>query len=174
MPQPRKSGSSARKPRPGAAAPSDASRGREDQLADALSALRDLLSRGVVIAAERLQETVDDAARRGRMTRQDAEELAQNLLAIGRRQTQDTLREVEQLARRAPGGDRVLRTVDRVRRSAGLGPAFPVLGYDELTGAQIVERLAELSPAQLRTVRDHERRHANRASVLEALERRLA
>ena len=102
-----------------------------------------MLSKGVVITVDRLQETVDEAVRLGRMTREDAEELVRNLVDIGRRQTQDTLVEVESLlgtsatqtrrqvrarlksvgaaARQAPGGDRALRTVDRVRRAAGLG-----------------------------------------------------
>ena len=70
---------------------------REDQLHAAAASLRDLLSKGVVITADRLQETVDEAVRLGRMTREDAEELARNLVEIGRRQTQDTLAEVESL-----------------------------------------------------------------------------
>jgi polyhydroxyalkanoate synthesis regulator phasin len=168
---------------------------REDQLLAAIGSLRDMLSKGVVITSDRLQETVDEAVRRGRMTRQDAEELVQNLVAIGRRQSQDALAEIEDLversaketrrqararvksvgaaARRAPGTDRALRTVDRVRRAAGLGHAFPIIGYDELTSAQIKERLDDLNSAELRKVRDHERRNANRKSVLTAIERKL-
>ena len=167
----------------------------EDQLPAAAAALRDMLSKGVVITSDLLQETVDDAVRRGRMTRQDAEELAQNLVAIGRRQTLDALAELEGLversakqtrrqvdarvkgvsavARRAPGTDRALRTVDRVRRATGLGHAFPVTGYDDLTSAQVKARLDDLDPAELRKVRDHERRTANRKSVLTAIERKL-
>lgn len=227
MPQPKKSGSSARKPaqrkpaarktsaskparknataskpasraaKPGAATASagTGSAPREDQAQAALAALRDMLSKGIVITGDRLQETVDEAVRRGRMTRQDAEELVQNLYAIGRRQAQDTLTELESLvgrsaketrrqararvkdvgavARRAPGTDRALRTVDRVRRAARLGPSFPVIGYDDLTAAQVKERLEDLNPAELRKVRDHERRNANRKSVLTAIERKL-
>ena len=168
---------------------------REDQLMAAIASMRDLLSKGVVITAERLQETVDEAVRRGRLTRQDAEELVSNLVEIGRRQTRDALAEVESLvgrsaketrrvtrsrvksvgsaARRAPGTDRALRTVDRVRRAAGLGQSFPIIGYEDLTTAQVKERLGELDDAELRKVRDHERRNANRKSVLTAIERRL-
>jgi polyhydroxyalkanoate synthesis regulator phasin len=189
-------------PRPGEAAASasgdhetpDAKR-REEQLLEAIASLRDVLTKGVVITGDRLQETVDDAVTRGRMTRQDAEDLVQNLVSIGRRQSQDALAEIEDLvgrsatqtrraararaksvgaaARRAPGTDRALRTVDRVRRAAGLGHAFPIIGYDDLTTAQVKERLADLSAAELRKVRDHERRNANRKSVLTAIERRL-
>ena len=169
---------------------------REDQLMAAVMSLRDVLSKGVVITGERLQETIDETVKRGRMTRQDAEELVGNLVEIGRRQTQDALAEVESLigrsatqtrrmtrsraksvgavARRAPGTDRALRTVDRVRRAAGLGQSFPIIGYDDLTTAQVKERLTDLNDAELRKVRDHERRNANRKSVLTAIEKRLA
>jgi polyhydroxyalkanoate synthesis regulator phasin len=161
----------------------------------AIASLRDVLSKGVVITGERLQETVDEAVRRGRMTRQDAEELVGNLVEIGRRQAQDALAEAEGLlgrsasqtrratrsrvksvgsaARRAPGTDRALRTVDRVRRAAGLGQSFPVIGYEDLTTAQVKERLDDLDEADLRKVRDHERKNANRKSVLSAIDKRL-
>jgi hypothetical protein len=167
----------------------------DDALHAALAMVRDLLSRGVVISNDRLQETVEEAVRRGRMTRDDAEELVASLVQIGRRQTQDAIAELEvrversaaqtrrlagsrvrsvaAAARHAPGTDRALRAVDRARRAAGLGSPFPISGYDELTAAQVKERLAELSPAELRKVRDHERRNANRKSILAAIEKRL-
>ena len=230
MPQPKKPGSSGRKPparksaapkssrgpakpsaakgpagkRPPAAPSAGASAAREaraqqqreDQLHAAAASVRDLLSKGVVITVDRLQETVDEAVRLGRMTREDAEELVRNLVEIGRRQAQDTLGEVESVlgtsametrrqvrarlksvgaaARQAPGGDRALRTVDRVRRAAGLGSSLPIAGYDDLTTAQVKERLMSLDQAGLRKVRDHELRNANRKSVLTAIDKRLS
>jgi len=168
----------------------------EALLPSSAAAVRDLLTRGIVITGDRLQETLDEAVRRGRMTRADAEELVQVLVQVGRRQTQDALAELESLversaeetrrqtgsrvrsvataARRAPGADRALRTMDRARRAAGLGSAFPIIGYDELTVAQVLVRLTDLTPAELRKVRDHERRTAERTSVLGAIEKRLA
>jgi len=165
-----------------------------------LAALRERLTRGVVLTGERLQEAVDDAVRRGRMTRSDAEDLVASLIAIGRKQTEDVLTDLEQMFGRGPGGvaqvardagkraveatagrarksqgaDRLMREVDRARRAAGVGPVFPVSGYDELSAAQIDSRLADLSAAELRKVRDYERRHGNRKSVLGSIERRLA
>jgi hypothetical protein len=50
---------------------------------------------------------------------------------------------------------------------------FPILGYDDLTAAQITVRLGDLTPAELRKVRDYERRHDARKSVLAAVERKL-
>jgi hypothetical protein len=107
----------------------------------------------LVLTRERIQEVLDDAVERGRMTRDDAAELFAELVRRGT----------------APA-DRLMREVGRV---AGLGSSFPIAGYDDLTAAQVSERLDGLSPAQLRAVRDHERRNANRKSVLAAIDRKL-
>jgi polyhydroxyalkanoate synthesis regulator phasin len=147
----------------------------------------ELLQRGieaprsvVMLTNERIQEVMDDAVERGRMTRADAEELMDTLIKRGRRTTEDFLADLEQLvgsatnaARRSKPADRMHRAVDRARRATGVGPAFPILSYDDLTAAQIVDRLAELTPAELRKVRDYERRHGNRKSVLQAIESKL-
>ena len=61
---------------------------------------------------------------------------------------------------------RIVREVDRARRATGIGSNFPVSGYDDLTAAQVGERLGDLTPPELRKVRDYERRNANRKSVL--------
>jgi polyhydroxyalkanoate synthesis regulator phasin len=135
----------------------------------------ELLASGVLLTRERLQEAMDDAVRRGRMTRDDANEIVLSLLSLGRKQTEELRSDVEQLIGRAAGAvptERALREVDRARRVAGIG-RFPVAGYDDLTAAQVVERVADLTPAELRKVRDHERRNANRKSVLDAIERKL-
>jgi hypothetical protein len=54
-----------------------------------------------------------------------------------------------------------------------MGPSFPILGYDELTAGQVTSRLADLAPAELRKVRDYEKRNANRKSVLNAVAGKL-
>ena len=69
--------------------------------------------------------------------------------------------------------DPVLAKVDQARRAGGIGPSFPITGYDDLTAAQVQTRLSDLTPAELRKVRDYERRHANRKTVLRAVEQRL-
>ncbi len=111
----------------------------------------------VVVTRERLQEALDEAVERGRMTRDDAGVLLADLL------------------RKNVSGsaERMLREVDRARRAAGVGSAFPILGYDDLTAAQVTARLGDLSPAELRKVRDYEKRNANRKSVLAAVETKL-
>ena len=157
----------------------------------------------MVLTAERLQETLQDAVRRGRITPDDAEQLRQSLVSIGRQQTDDVIADVERLLSAGPAGarraavdasararsrvestasravrsesaDRVLREVDRARRAVGVGPSFPVMGYDELSASQVSSRLDSLTPAQLRKVRDYERRNQSRKSVLSAIERKLA
>ncbi|MCZ4494933.1 MAG: hypothetical protein QOJ21_2009 [Solirubrobacteraceae bacterium] len=146
-----------------------------------LAALRERLVSSLTITTDRLQDAVDDAVRRGRMTRKDAEDLLATLVSAGRAQSEALLADVEQLLGRGTGvraravdsGDAVLRKVDRARRRVGAG-TFPILGYDDLTAAQITKRLGDLTPAELRKVRDHERRGEGRKSVLAAIERKLA
>lgn len=147
-------------------------------LRDSLAELRATLSGGVVLTRERINETLEDAVKRGRMTREDAEQLTASLVGTGRRRAQDLLADVEALLdqgrrRTAESTDAIVRRVDKARRVAGLGPAFPILGYDELTAAQIAERLLDLNRADLRKVRAHEKRNANRKSVLTAIDRAL-
>ena len=136
----------------------------------------------VVVTRERLQEALDEAVARGRMTRDDATALLADLLQRGRKQTDDLREDIEGLLGGAKGvtkksvagsADRVLREVDRARRVAGVGPSFPILGYDDLTAAQVNERLGDLDAPQLRKVRDYEKRNANRKSVLAAVEQKL-
>jgi polyhydroxyalkanoate synthesis regulator phasin len=128
----------------------------------------------VVLTRERLQEVLDDAVDRGRMTRDDATQLLAELVSRGRRQTDDLLRELEALVT-APAG-RVLREVDRARRVTGMAASAGVGGitaYDDMTAAQVIERVEDLPPTDLRAVRDHERRNANRKTVLAAVDRKL-
>ncbi len=142
----------------------------------------------VLISRERIQQTLDEAAERGRVTRGDANDLVLELVRRGRQQTDDLLAEIERLlgrgrdqlgsasrrVRTTDRVDRLVRGADRARRTIGVGPSFPIIGYDELTARQVDQRLTGLGPADLRRVRDYERRHANRKSVLDAIERALA
>ena len=69
--------------------------------------LRQSLERSVTLSRERLQEVVDDAVKRGRITRGDAEKLLSDLVNRGRKQTDSLLKELERLvkqARREVGG----------------------------------------------------------------------
>jgi hypothetical protein len=126
-------------------------RGRK-QTNDVLSDLDQLLGRG--------RGEIDTATKRGSTAAKKA-----------RRQVEDaTSRAARQAAK---GADPVLAQADRARRAAGIGPTFPVTGFDDLTVAQVQARLTDLTPAELRKVRDYERRHANRKTVLSSIEDRL-
>lgn len=164
----------AAKPAAGTATATATAKAATDDSLKRLAGLRDALTKGVMLTGDRIQEVVDDAVKRGRMTRTDAEDLVQRLISLGRQQTEDVISDIEQLLGRSAstGGDRVLRHVDKARRAVGLG-TFPILGYDDLSAGQVNERLGDLTPAQLRKVRDHEKRNANRKSVLQAIERKL-
>jgi polyhydroxyalkanoate synthesis regulator phasin len=155
----------------------------------------------VMLTRERIDEALEDAVSRGRMTSSDAQKLARDLVARGRKQTDEVLRDLEGLlggarttarkrgtaaasrarkqvgaatARARTTADPVIARADRVRRTAGVGPAFPITGYDDLTVSQIQKRLGGLKPAELRKVRDYERRHANRKGILTSVEQKLA
>jgi hypothetical protein len=121
----------------------------------------------VIVTRDRLQEVLDDAVQRGRMTRSDAADLVSEIFARGRSAS-------EELISSLPGGDRMRREVDRARRATGIGPSFPITGYESLTAGQVQSRLDDLSPAELRKVRDYERRNANRKTVLATIESKLS
>src|SRR3954470_1623900 len=150
MPQPKTKPASTTRKRPAAKAPEPTPR---EQLLRLLNPLD-----SVLLTRERLQEVVDDAVERGRMTRSDATELVTQIFSLGKRTTEDVLGDIDQLlggpadrvpreARRAPA-PRVRAEAARPPRATGLGPSFPILGYDDLTGAQVQARLEDLTPAQ--------------------------
>jgi polyhydroxyalkanoate synthesis regulator phasin len=160
-----------------------------------VQAFREALEKSITISRERLQEVVDDAVRRGRMTRGDAEEMVGRLVSRGRDQADDLLSQLdrilsqlreapdrarqqvgdraEQARKRAVGAvDKPLASADRMRRAARV-PGFPITAYDQLSIRQIDRRLQELSRVELRKVRDYERRTKGRKGLLRALDRKL-
>jgi polyhydroxyalkanoate synthesis regulator phasin len=169
---------------------------KESSRADqSVQAFRDALEKSVTISRERLQEVVDDAVKRGRMTRGDAEEMVGRLATRGREQAEDLLsqlerilsqvREVPDRARQEVGGrakvarkravgavEGPLAGADRVRRAARV-PGFPITAYDQLTVPQIERRLKGLSPGDLRKIRDYERKHKARKGLMRSLDRKL-
>jgi len=174
------------------------SAGRADK---SVEAFRDALERSVTLSRERLQEVVDEAVGRGRITRGDANELVSKMVSRGRKQTDELVRDLERLvdqarrevsaratparrqATRAAGraaraardvADPALAEADKLRRRAGVGAKSPITGYDQLTAAQVRARLKDLSRAELRKVRAQEERGKARKSVLAEIDRRLA
>ena len=66
-----------------------------------IAQLRESLEHSVTLSRERIQEVVDDAVKRGRMTHGDAEKMIGELLKRGRKQTDAILSELESLLRQA-------------------------------------------------------------------------
>jgi len=166
-----------------------------------VQAFRESLERSVTLSRDRIQEVVDDAVKRGRMTRDDANELVSKLVTRSRKYTDDLLRDLEKMlnqtrrevetraaparrqARSAAGrasraardaADRPLAEADRLRRRAGASGPWPISAYDQLTAAQIKQRLGDLTKADLRKVRTREQRGKARKGILDDIERRLA
>jgi hypothetical protein len=170
---------------------------RDEALLSQLAGLRKALAQSVVVTGERVQETVEDAVRRGRMTRRDAQELASAILAASRRQTDEIRQQLEALLERGPRlvrrdgedddpvsipiehEDAAGTTVSGGVSTAPAAPSavaapLPIADYDDLTAVLVRKSLAGLSTDELRAVRDHEAAHANRKTVLQAVDRLLA
>lgn len=166
-----------------------------------IESFRDSLERSLTLSRDRLQEVVDDAVRRGRMQRRDAEKLVSDLISRSRSQTTSLLQDLEQMAEQArkelrgrttparrqatqaarragraarDAADRPLAEADRLRRRSGLPSRFPITAYDQLTATQVKSRLTDLTAAELRKVRDYEKRNQNRKGVMKEVEKRLA
>jgi polyhydroxyalkanoate synthesis regulator phasin len=86
-----------------------------------VQAFREALEKSVTISRERLQEVVDDAVRRGRMTRGDAEDLVGRLVSRGREQAEDILGQLEAVlgTARQAGGDAATQPRRTAERAAG-------------------------------------------------------
>ncbi len=165
-----------------------------------IESFRDSLERSLTLSRDRLQEVVDDAVRRGRMQQRDANKLVSDLVSRSRSQTTSLLAELERMAEQArrelrgrtsparrqateaarragrvarDAADRPLAEADRLRRRSGLPSRFPITAYNQLTAAQVKSRLADLTPAELRKVREYETRNRNRKGVINAVDKRL-
>jgi polyhydroxyalkanoate synthesis regulator phasin len=66
-----------------------------------VEAYRDALERSVTLSRDWLQEVFDDAVKRGRMTRKDANELVNSLLTRGRKGSEDLVKDLERMLTQA-------------------------------------------------------------------------
>src|SRR3954447_8938985 len=82
----------------------------------------------VMISRERIEAALDEVVTRGRMTRDDATQLGQALFTVGRQQTDDVMKDLEQLlgrgrtrleSRTGNVRDRSVEAARGARRSAG-------------------------------------------------------
>jgi polyhydroxyalkanoate synthesis regulator phasin len=89
------------KAKKGAGKKATSSKSRSAGMDKSFAQLRDSLEHSVTLSRERIQEVVDDAVKRGRMTHGDAEKMIGELLKRGRKQTDALLSELEKLVRQA-------------------------------------------------------------------------
>ena len=140
----------------------------------------------VLLTRDRIEEALQKS---GKLSAKDARGIAGDLVKRGRKETDDVLKDLESLldkgrrdvskrATKARGralhaASPAIAQADKARRAAGVGSKFPISLYDDLKVGEIKTRLGDLSPAELRKVRDYERRNANRKGVLSAIESKL-
>lgn len=131
----------------------------------------------VILTVDRIQAVLDEAVAQGRMTRDDAQEVAQELVLLGRSQTERVVTEIESLI--SEGRDRIdsaKRTArDAAKRVIGKGGANgePIKGYGDMTANEAIAALDELDSESLRGLHDYEKRNANRKTVLRAVDQKL-
>jgi hypothetical protein len=75
-----------------------------------------------------------------------------------------------EVVRRAPATD---GPIPATNGNGSLRP-LAIPGYDSLSASQVVQRLAGLSPGELRDVRAHEESHRHRRTILNRVEQLLA
>lgn len=120
-------------------------KGDGDSISQVVGAIREQLSDRVLeplnlvmLAADRIQEAMDEAVERGRVTRGDANDLVSELVRRGREQTDDVLSNLDELlgkgidqleslsrrleersakARRADSVDKLVQHADKARRA---------------------------------------------------------
>jgi polyhydroxyalkanoate synthesis regulator phasin len=140
----------------------------------------------VLLTRERIEEALSKS---GKLSPKEARGIAGDLVKRGRKETNDVLKDLEGLlekgrrdvsnragsarGRAVHAASPAIARADRARRAAKVGSSFPISLYEDLNVGEIKARLTDLTPAELRKVRDHERRNANRKGVLSAIESKL-
>jgi hypothetical protein len=66
-----------------------------------------------------------------------------------------------------------LREVTRMPTATTRNGRLPIAGYDEMNVEEVSDRLEGLSDEELERVREYERRHKNRDSLIEQLDRKI-
>jgi hypothetical protein len=66
-----------------------------------------------------------------------------------------------------------LQDVTPIPTVASRNGGVPIAGYDEMNVGEVSDRLDSLSDEELKRVRDYERRHKNRDTLIEQLDRKI-
>lgn len=175
--------------------------GPADLIPKNLRALRGALEHSVTIQLGRLQEMSDDLVARGTLTRAEADRLVNHIVGSSKGYSQALLSVVDSLisetrknveAGVATAVAPMLETAGKIVGTVtGMNPVRrqpkgadgsadkpialdPIPGYADLTVAQVRPKLAGLSPAELRRVRQIENDGKARKSLLAEIDRLLA
>src|SRR5213082_3564239 len=70
----------------------------------------------IMISRDRIQDTLDEAAERGRITRSDANDLVSELVKRGREQTESVLTDIERLVMGPSRGENVTASTAKLSR----------------------------------------------------------
>ena len=175
-------------PQPKKSSPKSAKGSEADDAQSTLAAVRELLTKSLMLPSDRLRETLDDAVRRGRITRADAEELIDRLMVLGRGQTEDALARLEGWSAGSRSGSsgsksrgacagRPAPTACCARSTAPAAPPASARrsrspSYDDLTAAQIGDRLGR--PLGVRAAEGARLREAQREPQVRARRRSRA
>lgn len=74
----------------------------DEQIREAFGEVGEALQRALVLSTDRIQSVLEDAVVRGRMTRRDAEDLASNLVSVGKDQAAELQSEFDALVGSLP------------------------------------------------------------------------
>jgi len=66
-----------------------------------------------------------------------------------------------------------LQDVTRMQTVTTRNGGLPIAGYDEMNVGEVSGKLDSLSDEELKQVRDYERRHKNRGTIIEQLDRKI-
>ncbi len=123
------------------------------------------------------QETFDGAVYEIRTQAESNRELTQELVdrAEGQRDAFRTLFEesVDAYMDLAYAPFSYFRQGLRLVETEVNGGGFPIANYDELNVGEIAERIDGLTAAEIREVREYEKRNKNRETLIEQLDRKL-
>jgi hypothetical protein len=142
--------------------------------------LPNALSRDQLVELQRLLGSfADTAGIEGGNGEADRVAAAERRAAEAERAAEEAMERAGRAERAAAEADRRSReavepTVRRVETGRPQRHGSPVEHYDDLAAEEVIALLASLERDDLQTLRDYERRHANRVRVLSAIDSVLA
>ena len=70
-------------------------------------------------------------------------------------------------------GEQHVANTEEARQARKGSQAPPLVGYDDLSGEAVDKKVKRLAKEEIREVRDYEKRHKNRKTLMESLNRKV-